>query len=394
MKKLLLSAACVLAFMSLKAQSPADSAAKSRKLKLEEINFVSSYYNQTGDNAAVTGGIGSQKLTDIANIIDLQFVKYDKKYRKHTLTGELGIDHYTSASSDLVDLKANSSASHADTRIYPSVNWSVQNEQKGNTFGIGVSSSKEYDYLSLGANINFTKTSKDKNTELTAKAQYFADQVKLITPVELRTGGGRGDDYGSSARNTIATSLSLSRVVNKSLQVMILGDYIAQNGFLSLPFYRVYFTDGSVHQEKLPDTRTKIPIAARANYFAGDKVIFRTYYRYYQDDWGIHSNTAELETSIKLNSFLSVTPFYRYYKQTAADYFAPYQKHTAANTYYTSNFDLSAFSSNFFGVGVRTAPVNGVFGNKHIKSMEIRGGHYSKNIAMQSNIISLNLNFK
>ena len=43
---------------------------KSRKLKIEEINLVSSYYTQNGSNAAVTGGIGSEKLTDIANVFD------------------------------------------------------------------------------------------------------------------------------------------------------------------------------------------------------------------------------------------------------------------------------------------------------------------------------------
>ncbi|WP_246012317.1 hypothetical protein [Chryseobacterium salivictor] len=33
----------------------------------------------------------------------------------------------------MIDLKANSSASHADTRIYPSLGWSRENEAKGST---------------------------------------------------------------------------------------------------------------------------------------------------------------------------------------------------------------------------------------------------------------------
>ena len=37
-----------------------------RKIKLEEVNFVSGYYKQDGNNSAVTGGIGSEKLTDFA----------------------------------------------------------------------------------------------------------------------------------------------------------------------------------------------------------------------------------------------------------------------------------------------------------------------------------------
>src|ERR1700730_3282598 len=77
-----------------------DSAYKPRKLPFEEANLVSSYYRQDGNNAAVTGGIGSEKLTDFSNSIDLKLSTYDRQNHKHSFTAELGIDHYTSASSD------------------------------------------------------------------------------------------------------------------------------------------------------------------------------------------------------------------------------------------------------------------------------------------------------
>lgn len=395
MKRIFVSAAFILASIALKAQAPVDTSALSHKFKIEEINFISSYYQQNGNNAAVTGGIGSQKLSDIANVFEVKLIKYDKKYRKHSFDAELGIDHYTSASSDRVDLKANSSASSADTRIYPSLTWTVENEKNGTTFGAGLSSSTEYDYQSFGGKLIFGKKSKDRNTDYGLQVQAYIDQVKLITPTELRTGGGGEDyDYGSAARNSYSASWSIAHIVNKNMQVMLLGDVIKQDGFLSLPFYRVYFADNSVHQEKLPASRLKIPVAARANYFFGSKMIAKTYYRFYTDDWGIKSHTVDVETPYKINSFLSVTPFYRYYAQTAADFFQPFQKQTAANTFYTSNYDLSKFSSQFFGIGFRTAPVKGVFGNQHIKSLEIRGGHYTKSYDMNANIISLHLQFK
>src|SRR3982750_2868761 len=119
--------------------STADSSYKQRKLTFEEANIVSSYYTQDGNNSAVTGGIGSEKLTDISNSFDLKLYKYDLRNRKHSFTGELGIDHYTSASSDKIDPRTISSASHADTRFYPSFGWSMENEMKGRTVGAGVS---------------------------------------------------------------------------------------------------------------------------------------------------------------------------------------------------------------------------------------------------------------
>jgi hypothetical protein len=396
MKRIFLSALGLLALIQSHAQTPEDSSAyKSRKLKMEEINLVSSFYNQNGNNSAVTGGIGTEKLSDIANVIDVKFIRYDKKYRRHTLDAEIGIDHYTSASSDLVDLKANSSASHADTRIYPSVSYSIENEKKGTTIGIGASSSTEYDYQSFGGNINFSKKTADKNGEFTAKMQVYLDQVSLILPVELRNStNARNNNYPATARNTFAGSLSYSQVINDRFQAAIFADLIQQNGYLSLPFHRVYYKDGSVHQENLPSSRFKIPIALRSSYFLGDYIILKGYYRYYNDDWGVKAHTAEIEIPVKITPFFSVSPFYRYYTQTAAKYFGAYKTFTANDQYHTSNYDLSKFSSNFFGAGFKFNPLKGVLGLKRINSAEIRYGHYSKNINMNANIISLHLKFK
>jgi len=380
MKKICLGVVgIVLTFFSAYAQTPQkdSSAYKSKKLTFEEANLVSSYYKQDGNNAAVTGGIGSQKLSDISNTIDVKFIKWDKKDRKHSFDLEVGLDHYTSASSDLVDLKANSSASHADTRIFPSVSWSMENEKNGTTIGAGLSSSTEFDYQSIGVNINFSKKTNNRNGEFTAKAQAYIDKVSLIYPTELRSGGGGDDDddYATTARNSYSGSLSYSQIINQRLQIMFIADLISQKGLLSLPFYRVYFNDNSVQKENLPDTRMKIPLGFRANYFIGDKVILRTFYRYYHDDWGLTAHTVEVETPVKVTPFFSITPFYRYYKQTAVDYFAPYKIHISSSQYYTSNYDLSAFNSNFYGAGIRLTPPKGVFGIQRLNMVELRYGH-------------------
>ena len=388
------------------AQDKTDSSKyKNHQLTFEEANIVSSYYQQDGNNSAVTGGIGTEKLTDISNSFEVKFYRYDTQLRKHSWDFELGIDHYTSASSDMIDLKANSSASHADTRIYPSVNWTRENEKKGTTIGAGVSYSHEFDYTSYSANLNFAAKTKNRNGEFSARFQGFFDQVKLVLPTELvssiagtssasSSSSHHGVRYPSSARNTFDLALSYTQVVNKRLQLAFLSDLVAQNGYLSLPFHRVYFSDGSVHQEALPSSRFKLPLGVRANYFLGDKFILRAYYRFYTDNWGLTAHTASLEMPVKITPFVSLSPFYRYYTQNAVTYFAAYQAHTAADNYYTSNYDLSAFNSHFFGAGIRLTPPKGVFGLEHLNMLELRYGHYSKNIGMQSNIISLNLKFK
>lgn len=401
MKKLFLSVIAMYVGILASFSQNSDSVYKKRSLSFEEANIVSSYYSQDGNNSAVTGGIGTEKLSDISNSIDLKLSLYDKRGRKHSFNGEIGIDHYTSASSDKIDPNTISSASSADTRIYPSIGWTMENEKNGTTFGAGVSYSQEFDYQSIGANISFAKKTKNRMGELSVKLNGFLDQVSLIYPVELRpsSGGGgehdHGDDhYGTAARNSLNGSLGWSQIINKRFQISLEGEMVYQNGYLGLPFHRVYFKDQSVHVENLPSTRLKIPLAVRANYFIGDKFILRTWFRHYYDDWGINSNALQVETVVKLTPFFSVTPFYRFYQQSAVSYFAPYEEHSATDLYYTSNYDLSKFNSNFFGAGFRIAPPKGVLKIQRINALEVRYGHYQKTTGMNSNIISVNIKFK
>lgn len=369
---------------------------QSRKLKIDEVNLVSAYYNQNGNNSAVTGGIGTEKLSDIANTIDLQLSKFNRRGRKNTFLFELGIDHYTSASSDKIDPTTISSASSADTRIYPSLNWTHSNEQTGNSFGFTGSYSTEFDYQSLGAAFNLTRLSKDKNTQFDFKAQAFLDQWTVILPIELRTGntGNRGEQYDTAPRNSFSTSFSLSQVINKNFQVALIIEPSYQHGLLATKYQRNYFTDGSLQAETLPDKRYKLPIGLRMNYFLGDRFVLRTFYRYYMDNWGIRAHTAELEVPVKVNSFFSISPFYRYNNQQGTRYFAPYGQHQPSAQYFTSDYDLSTLNSDFYGLGVRFTPPKGVLGLQRLNMLELRYGHYTRSTGLASNIVSLNLKFK
>lgn len=386
---------------------------QARKLKIDEINIISAYYHQDGNNSAVTGGIGSEKLTDFANTFDLQLSKYGIGGKKHTFTFELGVDHYSSASSDKIDPHTVSSASMQDNRVYPSLNWTLSNDKTGNAFGLTASYSHEFDYQSFGGGLNLTLLSKDKNTQFDLKAQAFLDTWKVILPVELRPPGyGSGSEHEDRRpvdhrpRNSFSTSLSLSQVITQRLQVALIVEPSYQKGLLATEYQRVYFNGNfdagvgptnSVFNERiesLPGSRYKLPIAARLNYFLDDHFIIRAFYRYYTDNWGIKAHTAELELPVKLTSFVSVSPYYRYNKQQGTRYFAPYGQHSPGETYYTSDYDLSTLTSNFFGANIRLSPPNGVFGWQRFNSLEIRAGHYQRSTGLNSNIVTLAMKFK
>lgn len=373
-------------------QAPIDSSAyENRKLELEEVNFVSSYYHQDGNNSAVTGGIGTEKLSDFATTIDVRLSRYDHRKRKHTVSGEIGVDVYTSASSDKIDPYTVSSASSQDVRFYPSLTYTVANEAKGSALTLNGSFSAEYDYISGGAGVGWSKLSQDRNREFGIKGQVFLDTWSVILPIELRS---VTNIRGTKPRNSFSASWSLSQVISKRLQALLLADLAFQQGQLATLYHRTYFEDGSHRVENLPDTRFKIPVGLRLNYFPGDRFIIRTYYRYYTDSWNMTAHTAEVEIPFKITPFFSVSPFYRYYKQRAVKYFNSYGQHVVNEDFYTSDFDLSSLTSNFMGVGLRFAPPGGVAGFNRLNAIELRYGHYERSTGLSSNIITLLTKFK
>jgi uncharacterized protein DUF3570 len=399
-----------------------------KKLKLDEINLVSSYYSQTADKSAVMGGRtdykGNGDVTDFANGIDVTFIGWDKKLRKNTFSAGLGIDYHTAASQTYVD--SNGTSRNDGSRIYPTLNWTRENMRKGTSFGLGAYYSAENNYYySLGLNGSVSKKNKN-NGEFGLKVQGFFDQIKMIIPTEfisvtkppvtdsslhvhyITTASGQtelvnssgqvlskssGPQVPSKSRNTITASLSFSQVFSQRMQGSVEVDMVYQNGYLGLPFHRVFFNNGKDTIETLPSQRLKLPIGFRLNYFLGDNIILRSYYRIYFDSWGLASNTFNLEVPVKITPFFSISPFYRFYMQSAARYFAPYAVHTAEDQYFTSNYALAAFSSNLFGAGIRLAPPKGIFIN-NLRSLELRYAHYTQTTNLNSNIISLNLTLK
>jgi hypothetical protein len=412
---------------------PADTSGfRSRRLKIDEVNILSSYYGQTADKSAVSGGDpgprGIGNVTDISNGIEIKMVGWDPKGRKNTLMGGIGMDNHTAASQAYVDSSGHGKST--GTRIYPTLDWTIENEQKGTSFGIGTYYSAEHNYYhSIGLNTSFSARTKH-NGEFSARLNGYFDKIVMITPSELipvdslkisgvpstdsvvyiTTASGRTEalsyttgqvvgkgnrvEIPTSNRNSYSASFSFTQIINQRLQGALLIDVAYQTGYLGLPFHRVYFADSSTAVvEKLPSQRFKLPVGLRLNYFLGDRVILRGYYRFYMDDWGVRSHTASLEIPIKITPFFSISPFYRYYIQSAATYFAPFKVHTPADQYYTSNYALSAFSGNYFGTGLRIAPPGGIL-KTHLGVMELRYGHYSETTDLVSNVISLNLTFK
>ena len=357
------------------------------------IDIIGGYYQQDGTHGAVEGGRGTQHLTDVPPAIIVN-VPLDTVSR---LTANVGADFYASASTDRIDFALSTPSAH-DVRYHGDFGYSREHKYTGTLWGVGAGVSKEYDYLSFNVAGSFAKTSRDSNRQLSLAGQVFLDQVTLIQPLELRTGyttgttAARGEkNYGTDTRQTYNFTGTYSQVLTKRLQAAVSTELVSQNGLLSTPFHRVYFRDSpdpnlepalssdfaarfptAARIENLPRARFKYPVSLRLNYYPSDLVQIRGFYRFYNDNFGITAHTFELELPVKVTQFFAVYPFYRYHTQTAATYFAPFAQHSVSDTYYTSDYDLSAFSANKVGVGLRYSPVYGI-GRFHVPGQDAQG---------------------
>lgn len=211
--------------------------------------------------------------------------------------------------------------------------------------------------------------------------------------------------FTKKGRNSYALGFGLSQILSKRLQGAFLLDVVNQQGLLSTPFQRVYFKDVADSYigdfqladdiERLPDNRTKIAVGGRLNFYVNQFMVLRSYYRYYSDNWGINSSTASLEIPLKIHRKLTIYPSYRYYNQTAADYFAPYEGHLSSDEFYTSDYDLSEYNANQYGVGITYTDV---FASRKIfkyglKSIDLKYSIYERNTGLKASLFSFGIHF-
>lgn len=384
-------------------KSPAD-------FKDTEVNFLLNYYDQDGDHSPVTGGRGTEELSNVAP----SFVVHVPLDSLSGLDLNFGVDVYSSASTDNIDYFDinKSSASSKDARSHINAAYSRQ-LQSGNAYSILGGASVEYDVTSYHAGGSYTFNSKDNNRSVTIDGMFMNDTWNLLYPTELRTGQEWLKD---DVRTTLKFGLSYSQVINKRLQALFSAEVVSQSGLLSTPFHRVFFSDAlpfandnnelrsRSHVEMLDDKRLKIPISMRWNYYLNDFMRLKTFYRFYTDSWGITAHTASIELPMMVSQSVIVSPFFRYHTQTAADDFYEFGQADATNVpeFYTSDYDLSDLSSYKIGVGFQYSPVSGIgnfkspFRKKKIaqfKSIGLRTAYYDRSDGLNAWLVSLDFGF-
>jgi len=373
-----------------------DSLFQKQAVPKTDIELVYSHYIQDGNNSAVTGGIGTERLTVYAPVVNI-----NHQFRKNnTIALSLGADVISSASTDRIDFVL-SSASAMDTRAHIDLGYKRQIGERVAVSG-STGLSIESDYLSFPVSLGLDISSRDKLRNIQAVFRAYFDDlrwgrinpdyyrpVRLIYPEELRY----REWYDDYKRNSYNLQLGVTQVINKKLIVGVFAELDYQHGLLATPFHRVYFTDNSLKVENLPQNRVKFPLGLRGNYFWGNRNILKTTYSFYVDNFGITGNAVELENAVKVSSKFTLAPFLRFYIQQGSRYFKPYKEHDPGELFYTSDYDLSGFRTYKLGANIKYRPAQRIIRRIFWDELNFSYAFYYRSNHLYTHILSVAFKF-
>lgn len=330
----------------------------SRKVKSE---LLIGYYTQDGQHSAVTGGQGTEELQDR----DVKIIFHIPVDSLTDLTVNQTINYYTSASTDRIDFKM-SSASKEDLRLQTSLKVK-QKFKKHQYYTYGAYGSIESDYISASLNGGWGRKYAN-GSQIGISTNVFFDKWILILPQELRDQPNLFPH--TDKRNSWQFHFKYSFIMSKRMRFFSSIDPSLQSGLLSTPFHRVYLQNQSTAVlEKLPSQRIKYPIGIGVTTYLNRLFKLKMWLRYYYDTFGIQGETFTTKLYVTPSLFLTLSPFIRLHHQKGSRYFGAYQENLAVYEYYTSDFDLSDFTSIKYGVGVKYKPLYGLFLSKKSKPL-------------------------
>lgn len=360
-----------LGLLSMQAQQENATSYTKRVLDAVEIDIVSSYYEQDGNNASVTGGIGTEYLTDIAPSLILSIpLNFDD-----VLTIDAGISTYTSASSsnlDPFDLSAaskgyyddddgpaggnpvgnpaevvgspwlaSSGASRQDTWGSIGAAYAHSSEDRNEIYSLNASFAAEYDYVSIGFGGGFTKLFNEKNSEVSLRGSVFLDNWLPHYPTELDTyiqvGGNTDTGFFSGIpildENGNATDKNSANTWRPISGFGLIEDTKRNTFSLSLSYSQILgrntqfsvFADVIQQQGWLANPMQRVYFADTPNYFIGNGTNIPNYTSAQNTDVFMLADDIERLPSSRLkipigfrlnhylNEFVSLRTYYRYY---------------------------------------------------------------------------------
>jgi hypothetical protein len=221
-----------------------------------------------------------------------------------------------------------------DTRFALSSSWS-QPLAENYEVSLGGNASKEYDFTSASVNSSLSRYLDGKNTKLSLGLSGEFDTINPVggAPVGLAAMSPTKPTLGNSKNKQVYDFLlGWTQVMNRRWIIQLNYNLGKSNGYMNDPYK---FTSevvapgagnagdptGTYFYDKRPGSRTKNAFFIDSKYHFGPWGIVGTNYRYFFDDWGVKSHTAEITYRVPVSSKWYVEPSFRYYIQSKADFY-------------------------------------------------------------------------
>ncbi len=230
-----------------------------------------------------------------------------------------------------------------------------------------ISRSSEHDYVSRGYSLSDTLEFNQKNTTLAFGLNYLDDQVSVPLLPHAR-------------KESFDFFTGLTQILDKNTVVAANLTLGYANGYLNDPYKIVQrdetlqipdgnggFTDlpvTNIYRENRPDSRLREVLQFEGkHYFEGADGALDGVLRLSHDDYGILSETLQVEWRQELGDHFQLIPFCRYYHQNAADFYVsslnelnigtPAAAPNGSGPNYSADYRLSSFDAASLGLRLR-----------------------------------------
>ena len=215
------------------------------------------------------------------------------------------------------------------------------------SFGIGISHSQEDDYEATALSLNADWDFNNKLSTLAIGLSYSSDDIK---PSDAQI----FDRVEQEEKHSGSFSISWTQVLNKSSVLQLALSLTKHEGFLTDP-YKL--------RDVRPDTRFEWASSLKyRKFFDSANGAWHFNYRYYSDDYNVHSHTFETAWHQNLGPRFQVIPSVRYYAQDEAEFYIDFDNFiTPLSQNQSSDFRLSTFGAVTFGlkavIGIRNSSI-------------------------------------
>jgi hypothetical protein len=188
--------------------------------------------------------------------------------------------------------------------------------------------SQERDYESVGGSGTLSADLFSHSLTVSAGGGYDGDHVKPVGGVhEGLTADSLVAEEGTTLPKHVRHGMvGFSRVMSRRWLLGVNASRSRESGYLTDPYKVISLVDQTTDtvvgqvSEKRPDNRDRKDVMASSTYHL-EKDVFYSSYRYYWDDWGIRSHTIDFKYRKELDNGNYLQPHFRFYTQSAADFF-------------------------------------------------------------------------